>query len=816
MTTKILNLIDFEKVDILLEGFNKSTGFVTAILDLDGNVLSKSGWRQICTEFHRVHPETSKRCTISDTVLAGKLAENKKYHFYKCFNGLVDVAVPIVIKGEHIANLFSGQFFFEEPDISFFEKQAAKYSFNQERYLKALEKVPVISQEKVQAVMDFLLNMTQLISELTYQKMEQIELNEARYIIAKSLSESEEYNRTLFIENAIGLALTTMDGRFIDINPAFAKIIGRSIDESLKLTTWDITPEKQLTQEQQHLKNLNETGSYVPYEKEYVHKDGQLVPISFQGKTIERNGIKYILVSIKDISERKNAEATLRESEERFRKVFEEGPIGMAMANLATGNLFSVNKALCNMLGYTEEELLQLTFLEVTLPEDRARDIEAVRNLNDGLIQNHFAEKRYLSKSGDVIWGARALTKIFSESDQVYYALVIIENINERKSVEKSLLESERRFHDSLENIKLLAAQINFNGEVIYCNPYLCKLSGYTREEIVGSDWFEIFVPKVRQDVRELFLKALQNGYIETIYENPLRMKDGSERIILFNNTILRDPEGKVIGTTSIGEDITERKRAEDEIRLFNQTLEQRVVERTAQVQAIIKELETFSYSVSHDLKAPLRGIDGYSKLLLDLYGKDLNDEAQSFLKTIRSSTMQMNQLIEDLLEYSRLERNQLNNDEIKISDIIESILSLYKNELEKRKIKLKFNIPDIKLVADEKGLTIALRNLIENAIKFSSSNADVEPLIEIGIEERTLSWIIYVKDNGIGFDMKYHQRIFEIFQRLQRAEDIPGTGVGLAMVSKTMQRMHGKVWAESVSGMGSTFYLELPKNKLV
>jgi ligand-binding sensor protein len=118
--TKTLNLIDFEKVDALLEGFNQSTGFVTAILDLDGNILSKSGWRQVCTEFHRIHPETSKRCTLSDTILAGQLAADEKYHFYKCMNGLVDVAVPIVIKGKHIANLFSGQLFFLKSQMNNF------------------------------------------------------------------------------------------------------------------------------------------------------------------------------------------------------------------------------------------------------------------------------------------------------------------------------------------------------------------------------------------------------------------------------------------------------------------------------------------------------------------------------------------------------------------------------------------------------------------------------------------------------------------------------------------------------------------------
>ena len=179
MEINILDLIDFKEVNKLLEGFNQSTGFVTAILDLEGNILSKSGWRSICTEFHRVHPETSGKCRISDTLLAGELGKGAKYHSYECLNGLVDVAVPIVINGSHIANLFSGQFFFDEPDLSFFKKQAATNGFNEKEYLEALKQVPVVSKEKVRVVMDFLLNMTQLISEITFQKLEQQQLNEA-------------------------------------------------------------------------------------------------------------------------------------------------------------------------------------------------------------------------------------------------------------------------------------------------------------------------------------------------------------------------------------------------------------------------------------------------------------------------------------------------------------------------------------------------------------------------------------------------------------------------------------------------------------
>ena len=140
VNTKIVDFIDFEKVNALLEGFNQITGFVTAILDLEGNVLSKSGWRQICTEFHRINPETAERCTLNDTVLASKMSTGEKYYFYKCLNGLLGVAVPIRIDGDHVANLFSGQFLFEEPDIAFFKKRAKIHGFEESAYLKALEK----------------------------------------------------------------------------------------------------------------------------------------------------------------------------------------------------------------------------------------------------------------------------------------------------------------------------------------------------------------------------------------------------------------------------------------------------------------------------------------------------------------------------------------------------------------------------------------------------------------------------------------------------------------------------------------------------
>jgi PAS domain S-box-containing protein len=222
----ISHLIDFERVNTLLEGFNQTTGFVTAILDLEGNILSKSGWREICTHFHRINPETAKKCRSSDTDLANKMAEGEKFRFYQCLNGLVDVAVPIVINGMHLANLFSGQFFFEEPDPLFFKEQAKRYGFDEKKYLEALKKVPIVSKEKVETTMAFLQNMTLLISETAFQKLEQEELN-------KALRESEFQYRNLA---NTGLALIWTSG--VDklcnyFNDPWLKFTGRTLTQEM-------------------------------------------------------------------------------------------------------------------------------------------------------------------------------------------------------------------------------------------------------------------------------------------------------------------------------------------------------------------------------------------------------------------------------------------------------------------------------------------------------------------------------------------------------------------------------------------------------
>jgi len=683
MRNRILDLIDFEKVNVLLEGFNKTTGFVTAILDLEGNVLSKSGWRQMCTDFHRINPETSKKCTISDTELANKMVEGEKYHFYQCLNGLVDVAVPIVIKGEHIANLFSGQFFFEEPDRSFFKKQADKYGFGAKKYFEALEKVPVVSQEKVLTAMNFLLNMTEMISDMTFQKLEQMELNKAIqknerilrlfvehspasiamfdnqmcYLVAsnrfftdynlgnlniigrshyevfpeiserwkefhrrglagetmkesndpfpradgktdwvrweirpwyesesqiggiilfsevitaqvedrEALRDSDKYNRMLFEQSAIGLVLTTMDGKLVDINSTFATIIGRSIKDTSQLTYWEITPEKYLDQEQQQLKNLDETGFYGPYEKEYIHKDGHFVPVRLQGKIIERAGIKYIWSSVEDISEQKRADEKIRINELRLKKGQEIGHFGYWQQDIGSDSIWASAEAM---------KIYGLQSVAGELPRNTIaaciRDIELVRQAATDLIvnnRNYNIEFAIDPADGSPSKIISAVAELERDNDGVPVRIMgVLQDITERTQAEEKIKENYSLLRIAGEKAKLGGWNVNLEENRSYWSDEVAAIhempAGYSP---LVKDGINFYAPEWRDKITEVFTRCAQEGIS---YDEEMEIITSTEKRVWVRTIgeAVRDDKGKIVKVQGAFQDITERKHSEEEL----------------------------------------------------------------------------------------------------------------------------------------------------------------------------------------------------------------------------------------------------------
>jgi PAS domain S-box-containing protein len=551
MRINIPNLIDFKKVDTLLEGFNKSTGFVTAILDLDGNVLSKSGWRQICTEFHRINPETSKNCTISDTMLAGKMEEGEKYHFYKCLNGLIDVAVPLVINGEHIANLFSGQFFFEEPDRNFFIKQAKQFGFNEEKYLEALEKVPVVSKEKVLDAMDFLLNMTQLISEMTFQKLEQIELN-------NTIMKSEEKFKAVFESANVGKSITLLTGE-IDVNQSFCDMLGYCREE-LKNKKWqDITPEDEIPEVQNHLEPLlkGEKNS-TRFEKRYICRNGSYIwaDVSVSIRRDIRGEPLFFITTIIDITQRKQMEKALRESNERLKKVLETETVGVMFWDLTTGLMTDANDTFLKMMGYSHKdvEARELTWQKLTPPEYHDISLEEINKFQvTGRVGPY--EKEYFCKDGTRKWLVFAGSSLEGNT-----CVEFCVDISDRKESE-SALRLERDFSKAvIDSLPGVFYCINENLKFKRWNKNFEFVTGYTSEEISQMSLLDFFTGVENGLLRERIQEVFRFG--STNVEAHFMAKDGTSTPYYFTgvNTVI-DGQAHLVG---VGIDITERKRAEE------------------------------------------------------------------------------------------------------------------------------------------------------------------------------------------------------------------------------------------------------------
>lgn len=419
------------------------------------------------------------------------------------------------------------------------------------------------------------------------------------------------------------------------------------------------------------------------------------------------------------------------------------------------------------------------------------------------------------------------------------HAEAIVKEADNR--INQTLMESEKRYRTLFENINagfvLFEVVQNDKGIpvdliIVAANELFEKTTGLINTEVTGKLLTKV-LPGIENDAADwigTYGKVALSGEAK-------QFEQGSELLGFYYSVMAFQAQPNQCAVTFL--DITENKNAQEKIKSLNRDLEKRVDERTQELSnsriALLnlvedihektnqleqsskklesknKELETFTYSVSHDLKAPLRGIDGYSRLLEEMYSDKLTDEGNRFIKSIREGTTQMNQLIEDLLSYSRLERSIIRNSKFRINDLLENILKMLKNEISNNHVTVEMNIDNIEIETDYDGLSIIMRNLIDNAIKFSGKQKN--PQIKILLKENVYSWQLQVEDNGIGFDMKYHNRIFEIFQRLNLPEQFAGTGIGLAMVSKSVERLKAKIWAESSPGNGAKFYLEIPKN---
>jgi PAS domain S-box-containing protein len=392
--------------------------------------------------------------------------------------------------------------------------------------------------------------------------------------------------------------------------------------------------------------------------------------------------------------------------------------------------------------------------------------------------------------------------------------LDITEQERARLALEESEAQTRRLAAEVAQQAKLLdevlsASPDHFymydpDGRYLYANTSAANALGLPREAIVGRTWQELgFPPDLWRPFEGQRSRVFTTGEPET-GEMILPLADGTHH---FEYTLspIHDSDHKVTSVVATVRDISLRKAAEEEVRRLNRELESRVRERTAQLEAANRELEAFSYSVSHDLRTPLRAIDGFSRILVEDYGGQLEGEAVEFLQLVRENTQQMSQLIDDLLAFSRLGRQEMRRQQV---DVRETVLTAWKNLqplVEGRQVEFTVDDAMAACEADPILLRQVFSNLLGNALKYTRTRP--RAVIAVGCMDEKGQPVFYVRDNGIGFDMQYAHKLFGVFQRLHRAEEYEGTGVGLAIVQRIVHRHGGRVWAEGATDQGATFY---------
>ena len=631
--------------------------------------------------------------------------------------------------------------------------------------------------------------------------------------IEETLRQSETRFRATFEQAAVGIALVGLDGRWLRVNQKLCDIVGYTSAELLVRTFQDITHAEDLEADFAHVHQMltNEISTFSTEKRSY-HKNGAIVWINLTVSLVRTDvGIPdYFVAVIEGIGERKQAEQALIKSEHHFKNVLDCLP---AFAGITTpdGVLTFANKSALKVAGITLEDVINKPLPDThwfswsKSVQQRLRD--AIRRANAGEVVRY--DGRLQSAEGRAIDVEISIVAVRDAEGRITHLIPSGMDITARKQAEQLLQQSEallkiagRTAHLGGWAVEVATGTVVWSEEVAAIHEMPPGTSPSLTEGI------NFFAPEWREKITTVFDMCVREG---TPFDEELQIITATGRRVWVRSIgeAERDENGVVTRVQGSFQDISEHKHAELNILKLNIELEQRVIQRTAQLQAVNQELETFAYSVSHDLKAPLRGIDAYSRLLLEEHAASLNDEGRTFLSNIRNGTKQMAQLIEDLLAYSRIERRTLRPDQLDLPELVAAVIAERTDEIRMRGVTVSTNISCREVTADPDGLAMALRNLLDNALKFTRDRMGAT--IEIGARRDASHCSIWVRDNGIGFDVKFQERIFEIFQRLHRAEDFPGTGIGLAIVRKALQRMGGRAWAESVLGKGATFYLEVP-----
>lgn len=501
----------------------------------------------------------------------------------------------------------------------------------------------------------------------------------------------------------------------------------------------------------------------------------------------------------------------LTQSEEQHRTFFELAGVGMIHVDPTNARIALANRRFCEVIGYSAEELSRLTLADITHPDDWERDQPRAQRLFRGEIPTYETEKRYIRKDGRMAWAKVSASVIRDSDGRIRWAAGVIEDVTEKKRAECEMRETAARLHAVVSTAVDGIVTIDERGTVESVNEAAVRIFGYEPDEVIGQN-VRMLMPEPYQSQHDMYLsRYLDTGDRKIIgigREVEGRRKDGATfpLDLAVSESVLEDRRF----FTGTVRDITERKKAESQLRELTENLEQRVRERTAQLEDVNLQLESFAYTVSHDLRAPLRAVQGFAQALLEDHAEQLDSDGLNYAQRMIAAAAKMDQLIQDLLAYSRLQRREIPLTPVSVTDSINTVLEQLQTEIMATGAQISTAHARCCVHGNGPLLGQVLTNLVSNALKFIPEGTT--PNVHIRVEPLEETARIWVEDHGIGVAAEHHGRIFNVFERLHGAESYPGTGIGLAIVRKAMERMGGQVGIESTPGRGSRFWIELKR----
>jgi len=631
-----------------------------------------------------------------------------------------------------------------------------------------------------------------------------------RKLAEAALKENEERFRSLYENVTIGIYRTTLDGRILMANPAMVSMLGFDTFEQLEQRNLQEEGYEPDYPRSKFLEIIENDGKIIGLESAWNRRNGKALFVRESANAVrDGNGrIIYYDGTVEDITDRKKAEEALHENEKRLREAQEMAHLGFWFWDIKTGNVDwsdEVFKIFCLDPATFKPQIDSILKLS-PWPENNQRDKELISRA----IESHEPgtyEQKFLRPDKSIGYYYSTFRGSYDNNGNLISIVGTILDITERKQVEEALRESEDKFKYVFDH-SVIGKSLTFPSGEIHVNKAFCDMLGYSQDELENTKWQDISSPQ-DIEVTQSHLNMLLSGEKDSVrFVKRYIHKNGSVIWTDVGTALRRDADRKPLYFMTAINNITEMKKAEEALHNLNEELEQRVADRTESLQAANKELEAFSYSVSHDLRAPLRSVHGFTKILLEDYESTLDEEGKRICGIISSSATQMGALIDDLLSFSRIGRSNMHPSEIDMKKMARLIFEGMTSPTERERIKL--NIGKLyRAFGDVTLFGQVWTNLISNAIKYTSKN-DVSE-INIGSKADGKMITYFIKDNGVGFDMQYAHKLFGVFQRLHSEAEFEGNGVGLAIIQRIILKHGGKVWAEGKVGKGATFYFSLP-----